>query len=89
MCVTWETLCVQNIQKCVQVQRQCAKYKSGHNPLAQYSRQNNVILSGIPDCFFFLYQIISTYYKRLQQTNWKWKYNVNYKHTTTTEPYAP
>ena len=44
---------MQNIQKCVQVQRQCAKYKSDHNPLAQYSRQNNVILSGIPDSVFF------------------------------------
>ena len=32
---------------------------------------------------FFFYQIISTYYKRLQQTNWKWKYNIKYKHTTT------
>ena len=32
---------------------------------------------------FFFYQIIFTYYKRLQQTNWKWKYNIKYKHTTT------
>ena len=24
----------------------------------------------------------------LQQTKWKWKYNIKYKHTSTIEPYA-
>ena len=36
-------------QKCEQLERQCAKYKSNHNALAQYGHQNNVGLSGIPD----------------------------------------
>ena len=30
-------------------ERRSAKYKFDHNALAQYDRQNNVILSGIPD----------------------------------------
>ena len=36
-------------QKFEQVERRSAKYKFDHNALAQYDRQNNVILSGIPD----------------------------------------
>ena len=36
-------------QKFEQVERCSAKYKFDHNALAQYDRQNNVILSGIPD----------------------------------------
>ena len=36
----------------------------------------------------FFYQITSTYYKHLQQTKWKWKHNIKYKHKTTTEPDA-
>ena len=37
---------------------------------------------------FFSCQLISTNYKHLQQTKWQWKYNIKYKHTATTEPYA-
>ena len=36
-------------QKFEQLERRCAKYESDHNALAQYDRQNNVIVSGIPD----------------------------------------
>ena len=36
-------------QKFEQVERRNAKYKFDHDALAQYDRQNNVILSGIPD----------------------------------------
>ena len=36
-------------QKWEQLERRCAKYKSNHNALAQYCRQNNVVQSGIPD----------------------------------------
>ena len=36
-------------QKFEQLESHCAKYKSEHNALAQYSCWNNVILNGIPD----------------------------------------
>ena len=41
--------CKQFRQKCEQLKRHCEKYKFDHNPLAQYGRRNNIILSGIPD----------------------------------------
>ena len=31
------------------MEKRCSKYESDYNALAQYGRQNNVILSGIPE----------------------------------------
>ena len=34
--------------RCQRLEKVCSKYKSDHNALAQFDRQNNVVLSGIP-----------------------------------------
>ena len=31
------------------MEKQCSKYESDHNALAQYGRRNNIVLSGIPE----------------------------------------
>ena len=51
-------------------------------------RQRKKLVKFLHFSLLFYYQIISTYYKHLQQTKWKWKCNIKYKHTTLTEPYA-
>ena len=35
--------------RCERLEKRCLKYKSDHNALAQYGRQNNVAFSGIPE----------------------------------------
>ena len=35
--------------RCEQLEKQCSKYESDHNALAQYGWRNNVVLSGIPE----------------------------------------
>ena len=57
--------------------------QQAHNHLTQYCSNSWYL-----PFHFFIYHIIYTNFKHLQQTKWKWKFNIKYKHITTTEPYA-
>ena len=36
-------------RRCELLEKRCLKYESHHNALAEYGRQNNIVLSGIPE----------------------------------------